>query len=67
MLVKNPEVEFAGYSIPHPSENKINLRIQTYETPCLTVMYRALDDTMDVCDHVLGEIDRAEQEFNQTK
>ena len=25
----SPRVEFAGYSIPHPSEKKINLRIQT--------------------------------------
>jgi hypothetical protein len=24
------EVEFCGYSIPHPSEAKMNVRIQTY-------------------------------------
>jgi DNA-directed RNA polymerase subunit L len=28
--MKNPDVEFCGYSIPHPSEAKLNLRIQTY-------------------------------------
>lgn len=26
----SPEVELCGYSIPHPSEAKMNLRIQTY-------------------------------------
>jgi DNA-directed RNA polymerase I and III subunit RPAC2 len=26
----SPDVEFCGYSIPHPSEDKMNLRIQTY-------------------------------------
>jgi len=26
----SPDVEFCGYSIPHPSEPKLNLRIQTY-------------------------------------
>lgn len=26
----SPEVEFCGYTIPHPSEAKMNLRIQTY-------------------------------------
>jgi DNA-directed RNA polymerase I and III subunit RPAC2 len=26
----SPEVEFCGYSIPHPSEAKMNVRIQTY-------------------------------------
>jgi len=25
----SPDVEFCGYSIPHPAENKINFRIQT--------------------------------------
>ncbi|ETE66824.1 DNA-directed RNA polymerases I and III subunit RPAC2, partial [Ophiophagus hannah] len=29
MIMKNPEVEFCGYSITHPSESKINFRIQT--------------------------------------
>ena len=27
---RSPEVEMCGYSIPHPSEAKMNLRIQTY-------------------------------------
>ena len=26
----SPQVEFCGYTIPHPSETKMNLRIQTY-------------------------------------
>lgn len=35
MLIPNsihvsPEVELCGYSIPHPSEAKMNIRIQTY-------------------------------------
>ena len=27
MLVKRKDVEFCGYTIPHPSENKMNLRL----------------------------------------
>lgn len=27
--MKDPRVEMCGYSIPHPSEDKINFRIQT--------------------------------------
>lgn len=27
---RSPEVELCGYSIPHPSEAKMNIRIQTY-------------------------------------
>ena len=29
-VANSPEVEFCGYSIPHPSEPKMNVRIQTY-------------------------------------
>jgi DNA-directed RNA polymerases I and III subunit RPAC2 len=29
-LIHSPNVEFCGYSIPHPSEPKLNLRIQTF-------------------------------------
>ncbi|KAJ3047410.1 RNA polymerase subunit AC19 [Rhizophlyctis rosea] len=29
MIMKNPAVAFCGYALPHPSEYKINLRIQT--------------------------------------
>ena len=28
-LVKNPDCELAGYSITHPSESEMNLRLQT--------------------------------------
>ena len=27
--MKDARVEFCGYSVPHPSEDKINFRIQT--------------------------------------
>jgi DNA-directed RNA polymerase I and III subunit RPAC2 len=30
IIMKNPDVEFCGYSIPHPSEDLMNIRIQTY-------------------------------------
>ncbi|KAJ8903442.1 hypothetical protein NDN08_004550 [Rhodosorus marinus] len=29
MLARRPGVEFAGYSIPHPSEDRLNIRVQT--------------------------------------
>ncbi|KAG8419964.1 RNA polymerase subunit AC19, variant 2 [Metarhizium acridum] len=30
IIMKNPDVEFCAYAIPHPSEPKMNIRIQTY-------------------------------------
>lgn len=32
-LFQSPDVEFCAYSIPHPSENVMNIRIQTYSEP----------------------------------
>jgi DNA-directed RNA polymerase I and III subunit RPAC2 len=29
ILAQRSDVEFVGYSIPHPSENRLNLRLQT--------------------------------------
>lgn len=29
VLMQNKEVDFCGYSVPHPSEPKMNLRLQT--------------------------------------
>ncbi|KAL5489708.1 RPC19 [Sanghuangporus weigelae] len=44
MLMKNPEVEFCGYSAPHPSENAIQVRIQMYDgKSALTALIQALD------------------------
>ncbi|KAF8822959.1 Dna-directed Rna polymerase II RPB11A [Cardiosporidium cionae] len=35
LLIRKPCVEFAGYSMPHPTLNEINLRIQTTGTVTL--------------------------------
>lgn len=29
-MLCSPDVEFCAYTIPHPSESKMNVRIQTY-------------------------------------
>ncbi|KAI5120321.1 hypothetical protein M0805_000381 [Coniferiporia weirii] len=43
MLMKNPEVEFCGYSAPHPSENIIQVRVQMYDgRSALTALVSAL-------------------------
>lgn len=48
--MKNPDVEFCGYSIPHPSENKLNIRIQTYGgMTAVQALHKGLDDLADLC------------------
>ncbi|XP_053486614.1 DNA-directed RNA polymerases I and III subunit RPAC2 isoform X1 [Ictalurus furcatus] len=54
MITKNPEVEFCGYSITHPSESKINFRIQTRGgLPATEPLRKGLNELTDVCKHVL--------------
>merc|ERR1719203_300709 len=41
----NPRVMFAGYSIPHPAEDQMHLRIQTIEDyPAQEALKQALRD-----------------------
>ncbi|KAK6462447.1 hypothetical protein DFJ63DRAFT_156705 [Scheffersomyces coipomensis] len=50
IIMKNPEVEFCGYSIPHPSENKLNIRIQTYgNITALEALHQGLDNLAELC------------------
>lgn len=53
IIMKNPEVEFCGYSIPHPSEAKMNIRIQTYGNITATeALHKGLEDLSALCGHI---------------
>ena len=50
IIMKNPEVEFVGYSIQHPSENKLNFRIQTYGSiTAVEAFHMGLDNLSELC------------------
>ncbi|EMP27324.1 DNA-directed RNA polymerases I and III subunit RPAC2 [Chelonia mydas] len=58
MIMKNSEVEFCGYSITHPSESKINFRIQTRGgLLAIEPFRRGLTELVDVCQHVLSKFE----------
>jgi len=64
IIMKNPDVEFCGYSIPHPSEAVMNIRIQTYEnTTAIQALEKGFDDLIDLCDIVDDKFKRARQDF----
>ncbi|KAI0128797.1 DNA-directed RNA polymerase [Xylariales sp. AK1849] len=53
IIMKNPDVEFCAYAIPHPSEAKMNIRIQTYDTTTAAkALAKGLQDLEDLCDVV---------------
>ena len=64
VISKNPEVEFCGYCIPHPAENKINLRIQTKGGESASnVLKKGLEDLHMLCEHMLGTFNNSMNEF----
>ncbi|KAJ1874289.1 RNA polymerase subunit AC19 [Coemansia sp. RSA 1722] len=49
-IMQNSQVDFCGYSIPHPSEAKTNVRIQTTDrTNSVEAMAKGMDDLKVVC------------------
>ncbi|KAK3357658.1 DNA-directed RNA polymerase [Lasiosphaeria hispida] len=66
IIMKNPDVEFCAYAIPHPSEPKMNVRIQTYEgTTAIEALQKGLKDLQDVCDVVSDKFVAAQKDFKK--
>jgi len=52
----SPQVTYCGYTIPHPSENKIHLRIQTDDSiTAVQALEQGLDDLKEMCTVVLDK------------
>ena len=66
-LNKTPGVEFAGDSVPHPAEAKMNLRLQTSGKPATDVLLDALSTTHQVGEHVLETFENAVNEYRASK
>ncbi|CAN6458454.1 unnamed protein product [Victoria cruziana] len=66
VLNQDPRVEFCGYSIPHPSENRVNIRVQTTGEPAKDVLKDGLQDLMTMCQHVRNTFDKAVAEHKKT-
>lgn len=74
----SPQVTFCGYSIPHPSENKMNIRLQTtgneFAMVCLTLLgapatetFRTgLRDLDAMCEHIIGVFEDKANEFERS-
>ncbi|XP_028445105.1 DNA-directed RNA polymerases I and III subunit RPAC2 isoform X1 [Perca flavescens] len=66
MIMKTVDVDFCGYTITHPSESKINFRIQTRGgIPATEPLRRGLNDLTDVCQHVLNTFQARVNEFKE--
>ncbi|XP_050383128.1 uncharacterized protein LOC126799910 [Argentina anserina] len=66
-LNQDPRTQFCGYSIPHPSDNRVNIRIQTTGDPAKKVFEDACQDLMVMCQHVSNTFDKAVVDFKMSK
>ncbi|KAJ0020469.1 DNA-directed RNA polymerases I and III subunit RPAC2 [Pistacia vera] len=66
-LNQDPRVTFCGYSIPHPSDARVNIRVQTTGDPAREVLKDACQDLMLMCQHVRSTFDKAVADFKTSE
>ena len=64
VLMQDPNTEFCGYTVPHPSEPILHLRLQTKDNTTSDKTILAGAKTLkQMCDHILTEYDKALEKF----
>ncbi|CAH1418233.1 unnamed protein product [Lactuca virosa] len=66
-LNQDPRVTLCGYSIPHPSEAKVNIRVQTTGDPAKEVLKDSCQDLMMICQHVRSTFEQAVADFKNNE
>lgn len=72
VLMQNSRVEFAGYSVPHPSEPVVHIRLQTsgkdeIRPRAVDVMKEACETLIQQCEMVINEVERKLPEVKQDR
>jgi DNA-directed RNA polymerases I and III subunit RPAC2 len=65
IIMRQPETDFCGYSVPHPYEPKMNLRVQSHGLPAIRVLEKSLDNLDTVCELIGKEFEQALAEFRE--
>ncbi|XP_063880482.1 DNA-directed RNA polymerases I and III subunit RPAC2-like isoform X2 [Scylla paramamosain] len=66
IIMQDPAVEFCGYTVPHPMERKIHVRVQTHSTPALQVLHKALKDLKKLNEDIKEKIEIEVQRYKDT-
>ncbi|CAI5469995.1 unnamed protein product [Closterium sp. Yama58-4] len=67
ILNQDPRVSFCGYSVPHPSDNKVNIRVQTTGDPARDVLKDGLLELAGFCEHVTRTFEAAFDKFEKRR
>lgn len=61
------DVEFCGYTVPHPAEAKMHFRIQAKSGRAVDILRRGLKELEKVCEHVESTFENSMEEFKNSK
>ncbi|EDW27259.1 GL21124 [Drosophila persimilis] len=64
IIARYPEVDFCGYTIPHPTEQKLHFRIQSRRDRAVDLLKRGLEDLEALCDHTIDTFGKEMDNFN---
>jgi DNA-directed RNA polymerase I and III subunit RPAC2 len=68
VLVQNAKVGFAGYSVPHPAEPIVHIRVQANEpTTAVQALQEACDTLNKQCEIVLAKLEEKLPEVKEDK
>lgn len=67
VMSQNPNVTFSGYTVPHPMERKIHVRIQTSKVPAVEILRQALNDLKEQNILVKSLIKQKVEEYQSRK
>ncbi|XP_055859112.1 probable DNA-directed RNA polymerases I and III subunit RPAC2 [Episyrphus balteatus] len=67
IISRYPDVDFCGYTIPHPTENKLHFRIQSRKNRAIDVLKRGLEDLDSLCDYTIETFEKEIKAFNENK
>lgn len=61
-------MNFCGYTVPHPTDTKMHLRIQAAKNvKAVDVLRRGLADLEKVCDHTITTFEDAYREQQESR
>ncbi len=66
VIMQDPDVEFCGYSQPHPSESKIHLRIQSKNPlrSAVDILQQSLQTVIEMAKHTIQTWNKAVDQQN---
>ncbi|XP_012268216.1 probable DNA-directed RNA polymerases I and III subunit RPAC2 [Athalia rosae] len=63
IIAQYPNVQFCGYTVPHPAETKMHFRIQAKSGRAVDVLRQGLEDLEKVCEHTTEAFESAWDSF----